>query len=82
MQGRKNMLDLVPYAAVIVGAIAAFATAYFKGRKDADTKHKLEKVESNEQTHERMDIVPPVDPNDHSDVIERLRDQGKRKRRG
>jgi hypothetical protein len=82
MQGRKNMLDLVPYAAVIVAAIAAFATAYFKGRKDADTKNKLEKVEFNEQTHERMDIVPPVDPSDHDDIIERLRSQGKRKRRG
>jgi hypothetical protein len=82
MQGQKNMLDLVPYAAAIVAAIAAFATAYFKGRKDADTKNKLEKVESNEQTHERMDIVPPVDPSNHDDIRERLRDQGKRKRRG
>jgi hypothetical protein len=75
------MLDLVPYAVAIVGAIVAFATAYFKGRKDESTNNKLERVEANEQTHERMDTVPPVDPNDHSDVIDRLRDQGKRKRR-
>jgi hypothetical protein len=81
MQEQQNMLDLAPYVAAIVAAIAAFATAYFKGRKDADTKNKLEKVESNEETHERMDIVPPVDPSDHDDILERLRNQGKRKRR-
>ena len=82
MQGQQNMLDLAPYAVAIVGAIVAFATAYFKGRKDANTKNKLQKVEANERTHERMDIVPPVDPHDHDDIRERLRDQGKRKRRG
>jgi hypothetical protein len=81
MQGRQNMLDLAPYAAVIVGAIVAFATAYFKGRKDANTNNKLEKVEANEKTHERMDIVSPVDPSDHDDILERLRNQGERKRR-
>jgi|TARA_B110000908_G_scaffold161809_1_gene206543 hypothetical protein len=75
------MFDLAPYAAAIVAAVVAFATAYFKGRKDANTKNKLEKVEANEQTHERMDHLPPVDPSDHDDIIERLRDQGERKRR-
>jgi hypothetical protein len=81
MQGQQNMLDLAPYVVAIVGAISAFVAAYFKGRKDANTKNKLEEVESNEKTHERMDIVPPVDPHDHDDIRERLRDQGKRKRR-
>jgi hypothetical protein len=75
------MLDLAPYAVAIVGTIVAFATAYFKGRSDQNKSHQLEKAEFNEQTHERMDIVPPVDPHDHNDIRERLRDQGKRKRR-
>jgi len=75
------MLDLAPYAAAIVAAVVAFSTAYFKGRKDESTKNKLEKAEANEKTHARMDIVPPVDPSDHDDILERLRDQGERKRR-
>ena len=70
------MLELAPYAAAIIGAVAAFATAYFKGRRDADTKHKIQKAEANEKTHERIDGVAPVDPDRRTDIIDRLRKQG------
>jgi hypothetical protein len=70
------MLDLAPYAAAIIGAVAAFATAYFKGRKDADNKNKIQKAKADEKTHERINSVAPVNPDNRAGIVERLRRLG------
>jgi hypothetical protein len=62
-----------PYIAGLVTLLASLLGIYVKGRKDANNKHNAEKAKANEKTHKRMDHLPPVDPNDHDDIIERLR---------
>ena len=67
------LAQFAPYIAGLVALLAGLFGVYVKGRRDANNKHQLEKAEANEQTHKRMDHLPPVDPNDHDDIIERLR---------
>ena len=67
------LAQFAPYIAGLVALLASVFGVYVKGQKDANNKHQLEKAEANEQTHKRMDHLPPVDPNDHDDIIERLR---------
>jgi hypothetical protein len=62
-----------PYIAACAALLASLLGIYVKGRKDANNKHNAEKAKANEKTHKRMDHLPPVDPNDHDDIIERLR---------
>ena len=70
------MHELAPYVATVVAFIAAFVTAYLKGRNDANSKVKLEKAEANEETHERINEVAPIDLSDRNDIVERLRRRG------
>jgi hypothetical protein len=70
------MLDLAPYAAAIIAAVAAFLAAYGKGRKDAKTQETLQKAKADEKTHERINSVAPVDPDNRAGIVERLRRLG------
>lgn len=46
-----------PILAGVGGAIAAAVTVYFKGRSDADNKHKLKELERDRETRKRMDNI-------------------------
>lgn len=78
-----NPLDLLPgiwgYVAAGVGVIAALIGAWFKGTRDANAKHELERLNNYVERRNRIeDAVRETDGMSDDDVAEWLRKRSER----
>lgn len=61
----------------IIASAMGGAVLYLTGRKQANSKHKRKELEADVKTHERINEIEPVDPDDRSNIVGRLREHGK-----
>jgi membrane protein implicated in regulation of membrane protease activity len=60
---------------IIASAIAG-AALYLTGRKQANRKHERKELKADEKANKRINAIEPVDPDDSSDIVDRLRRHG------
>lgn len=64
--------EALPYILGLLALLGGALGIYRAGGKAKEQDHNEERLEANEQTHNRIDAVAPVDPTDDVDIDERL----------
>jgi|TARA_B110000908_G_C9912943_1_gene296161 hypothetical protein len=57
----------------VAGAFGVIGLLLF-GRSSANKTHKIKKAKAHEKTHDRINQITPVDPDDRDDIERRLRE--------